>query len=45
MDASTQTIPPPPRRHSDSSVNVGDGERWLSLLGGGSSPSPQCAAR
>ena len=35
MDASTQTIPPPPRRHADSSVNVGDGERWLSLLGGG----------
>ena len=35
MDTSTQTIPPPPRRHADSSVNVGDGERWLSLLGGG----------
>ena len=34
MDASTQTIPPP-RRHADHSVNVGDGERWLSLLGGG----------
>ena len=35
MDASTQIIPPPPRRRVADAVNVGDGERWLSLLGGG----------
>ena len=42
MDALTPTIPPPqPRhpagrtRHTDPPMNVGDAERWLSLLGGG----------
>ena len=42
MDASIQTISrPQPRRlanrtrHADPPMNVGDAERWLSLLGGG----------
>jgi uncharacterized membrane protein len=36
MVATTRTLPPPQtRRPADRPVNVGDLERWLSLLGGG----------
>ena len=51
MAASTRPIPQPPTRRSadsvrraDRPVNVGDLERWLSLLGGGSWPSVRCGA-
>ena len=50
MAASTHTLPQTRRpahrpQQADHAVNVGDLERWLSLLGGGSWPSPQGGAR